>query len=358
MRGREAACAAVTLLCLLPALWGEAAASSRTGFVSWGLAFASLACAMEDGTGWHALSGVLLALCNWVRLLMVILLPMTLLLILRKKRLRCIAAYLLGAAAVIATIGQATKSLSGHFIYQAQTMGVNMLMGNNDDADGSYDNTVFGEGKIGCHQRGRAGVTYQVRDAFTSVRPLTGSCAIPRFVQLIPRKLFYFLSTDTAARRIWAAATETPQPAICCRSGICCWGGAKRLCLGDAVVIFSQLIYRRCLLFALDIVSAFRRGTGCGSAVLGHFRDGLRHCGADGRRAALPLPYRRFSRWARGLSPRRLGAQPNRIKSLDKKISKSKKKSGRFAGRRLTFAQKMSCMDIFGENPLIFLRRW
>ena len=103
--GREAACAAVTLLCLLPALWGEAA-SSRTELCFMGLAFASLACAMEDGTGWHALSGVLMALCNWVRPLMVILLPMTLLLlVLRKKRLRCIAVYLLGAAAVIATIG-------------------------------------------------------------------------------------------------------------------------------------------------------------------------------------------------------------------------------------------------------------
>ena len=31
-------------------------------------------------------------------------------------------------------------------------MGVNMLMGNNDDADGSYDNTVFGEGKIGFNR--------------------------------------------------------------------------------------------------------------------------------------------------------------------------------------------------------------
>ena len=152
--GREAACAAVTLLCLLPALWGEAA-SSRTELCFMGLAFASLACAMEDGTGWHALSGVLMALCNWVRPLMVILLPMTLLLlILRKKRLHCIAAYLLGAAAVIATIGQATKSLSGYFIYQAQTMGVNMLMGNNDDADGSYG---FRRGQDRLHQRGRAG---------------------------------------------------------------------------------------------------------------------------------------------------------------------------------------------------------
>lgn len=50
-----------------------------------GLAFASLACAMEDGTGWHALSGVLMALCNWVRPLMVILLPMTLLLLILRK---------------------------------------------------------------------------------------------------------------------------------------------------------------------------------------------------------------------------------------------------------------------------------
>lgn len=263
--GREAACAAVTLLCLLPALWGEAA-SSRTELCFMGLAFASLACAMEDGTGWHALSGVLMALCNWVRPLMVILLPMTLLLlILRKKRLRCIAAYLLGAAAVIATIGQATKSLSGHFIYQAQTMGVNMLMGNNDDADGSYDNTVFGEGKIGYISEDERGVTYQVRDAFYKRQAVDWIVRhIPRFVQLIPRKLFYFLSTDTYGGTPYlGGGTETDNlPYLLSLRDVLLGRGERGFAFGDAVVIFSQLIYMAVLaLFALDIVSAFRRGT-------------------------------------------------------------------------------------------------
>lgn len=263
--GREAACAAVTLLCLLPALWGEAA-SSRTELCFMGLAFASLACAMEDGTGWHALSGVLMALCNWVRPLMVILLPMTLLLlILRKKRLRCIAAYLLGATAVIATIGQATKSLSGHFIYQAQTMGVNMLMGNNDDADGSYDNTVFGEGKIGYISEDERGVTYQVRDAFYKRQAVDWIVRhIPRFVQLIPRKLFYFLSTDTYGGTPYlGGGTETDNlPYLLSLRDVLLGRGERGFAFGDAVVIFSQLIYMAVLaLFALDIVSAFRRGT-------------------------------------------------------------------------------------------------
>ena len=239
--GRETACAAVTLLCLLPALWGEAA-SSRTELCFMGLAFASLACAMEDGTGWHALSGVLMALCNWVRPLMVILLPMTLLLlILRKKRLRCIAAYL------------------------AQTMGVNMLMGNNDDADGSYDNTVFGEGKIGHISEDERGVTYQVRDAFYKRQAVDWIVRhIPRFVQLIPRKLFYFLSTDTYGGTPYlGGGTETDNlPYLLSLRDMLLGRGERGFAFGDAVVIFSQLIYMAVLaLFALDIVSAFRRGT-------------------------------------------------------------------------------------------------
>ena len=308
--GREAACAAVTLLCLLPALWGEAA-SSRTELCFMGLAFASLACAMEDGTGWHALSGVLMALCNWVRPLMVILLPMTLLLlILRKKRLRCIAAYLLGAAAVIATIGQATKSLSGHFIYQAQTMGVNMLMGNNDDADGSYDNTVFGEGKIGYISEDERGVTYQVRDAFYKRQAVDWIVRhIPRFVQLIPRKLFYFLSTDTYGGTPYLGGDG--QPAVSAvAQGYAAGAGRARLCLrrrgGD--LLPADLYDGACAVRAGYRFGVSARHMGADAAVLGHFRAGLRHCGADGRRAALPHAVSADLRdGSGGLSPCRAG---------------------------------------------------
>ncbi len=262
---RDAACAAAALLCLLPGLWGEAA-SSRTELCFMGLAFASLACAMEDGAGWHALSGAMLALCNWVRPLLVILLPMTLLLfILRKKRLRCVAAYLLAAAAVIGTIGGLTQKLSGHFIYQAQTMGVNMLMGNNDDADGSYDNTVFGEGKIGYVSEDERGVTYQVRDAFYKRQAVDWIVRhIPRFLQLVPRKLFYFLSTDTyGGTPYFGGNTETDNlPYLLELRNVLLGRGERGFAFGDAVVIFSQIMYMAVLaLFALDIVSAFRRGT-------------------------------------------------------------------------------------------------
>lgn len=262
---RETACLAVVLLCLMPGLWGEAA-SSRTELCFMGLAFASLACAMEENMGWAALSGVLLALCNWVRPLLVILLPMTLLLfILRKRRLRCVAAYLIAAAAVIGTIGGLTQKLSGHFIYQAQTMGVNMLMGNNDDADGSYDNTVFGEGKIGYVSEDERGVTYQVRDAFYKRQAVDWIVHhIPRFLQLIPRKLFYFLSTDTyGGTPYFGGCTETDNlPYLLELKDVLLGRGGRGLAFGDVVVIFSQLMYMAVfVLFAADIVFAFRRGT-------------------------------------------------------------------------------------------------
>ena len=166
---------------------------------------------------------------------------------------------------MIATIGQATKSLSGHFIYQAQTMGVNMLMGNNDDADGSYDNTVFGEGKIGYISEDERGVTYQVRDAFYKRQAVDWIVHhIPRFVQLIPRKLFYFLSTDTYGGTPYlGGGTETDNlPYLLSLRDMLLGRGERGFAFGDAVVIFSQLIYMAVLaLFALDIVSAFRRGT-------------------------------------------------------------------------------------------------
>ena len=251
------ACAAGLLLALHYTCWMTSLSFAST--------FVSTALVCTQPLFVAALSGVLLALCNWVRPLMVILLPMTLLLILRKKRLRCIAAYLLGAAAVIATIGQATKSLSGHFIYQAQTMGVNMLMGNNDDADGSYDNTVFGEGKIGYISEDERGVTYQVRDAFYKRQAVDWIVRhIPRFVQLIPRKLFYFLSTDTYGGTPYlGGGTETDNlPYLLSLRDMLLGRGERGFAFGDAVVIFSQLIYMAVLaLFALDIVSAFRRGT-------------------------------------------------------------------------------------------------
>ena len=47
---------------------------------------------------------------------------------------------------------------------------------------------------------------------------------------------------------------------------------------------------------------------GADAAVLGHFRAGLRHCGADGRRAALPHAVSADLRDGRGgLSSRRAG---------------------------------------------------
>ena len=314
--GREAACAAVTLLCLLPALWGEAA-SSRTELCFMGLAFASLACAMEDGTGWHALSGVLMALCNWVRPLMVILLPMTLLLVLRKKRLRCIAAYLLGAALVIAVIGQATKNLSGHFVYQAQTMGVNMLMGNNDDADGSYDNTVFSEGKIGYISEDERGVTYQVRDAFYKrqavVFPLDG----------------YVWRHAVSGRRHGDGQPVVSAVAQGCAAG----AGRARLCLrrrgGD---LFSTDLHGgACAVRAGYRFGVSARHMGADAAVLGHFRAGLRHCGADGRRAALPHAVSADFRDGRGgLSLLQTGRRARAGRNRVIKLYQNREKPNRF----------------------------
>ena len=108
-------------------------------------------------------------------------------------------------------------------------------------------------------------MTYQVRDAFYKRQAVDWIVRhIPRFVQLIPRKLFYFLSTDTYGGTPYlSGGTETDNlPYLLSLRDVLLGRGERGFAFGDAVVIFSQLIYMAVLaLFALDIVSAFRRGT-------------------------------------------------------------------------------------------------
>lgn len=259
---RQTACLTVVFLCLMGGIWGDAVAA-RTELCFIALACLSLCLMLHGGAAWLLASGVAMGLANWVRPLLVIYLPAAALyFLLRRVPLRRVAAYLAGIALVVAPVGAGAYRRTGKFVFQAQTMGVNMLMGANDDADGSYVSTVYDEGKAGYVPEG-SGMTFSERDAHYKQTAVAWIIRHPlRFLSLIPAKLFYFLATDTyGGSAFFDNVIQTDNLAyLLGLRDILLGHGARAFGVGDAVAIFSQLTYM--LVFALYlfcVVDSIRR---------------------------------------------------------------------------------------------------
>ena len=243
----QTGCIAMTAVCLMGGIWGEAAAA-RTELCFMAFAFASISCLLRRGMLSMLLAGVLLALANWVRPLLVVILPaMLFYMVLRRVSIKKVALFFAGVIVVIALIGYGSYQRMGKFIYQAQTMGVNMLMGANDEADGSYQSNMFDEGKAGyIPNLVRKEMTFDQYDEEYKSRAITWILDNPiDFVLLAPAKLFYFLATDTyGGSTFFDNALETDNLEYLIGLGKILIGrGERSLALGDLVVIWSQLWY-------------------------------------------------------------------------------------------------------------------
>ena len=260
---RTSAYLTVCLLSLMGGFWGEAPIA-RTELCFIALAGLNLFAMMRRSGAALFFAGAMLALANWVRPLLVVYLPASMLyLLLTRTRMRRILAYLAGAALVIALIGTSTQRRFGDFVYQAQTMGINMLMGANDDADGGYVAEVYEEGKPGYIPEG-SGVNYAQKDALFKQRAIEWMKAHPaRFLSLIPSKLFYVLATDTyGGSAFFNNERETDNLAYLLElKDILLFRGERGLEAGDLVVLLSQAMYMLVfLLYLCSIVSSLLRG--------------------------------------------------------------------------------------------------
>lgn len=259
---KKTACIAAILLCLMPGIWGEAV-SARTELLFMALAMASLALMMTRRTFALFAAGICMALCNWVRPLLIIYLPAIIVyFLMRRVRLRGIAAYMAAMLLVIALVGMDAKSRTGEFIFQAQTMGVNMLMGANDDADGSYVSAIYDEGKVG-HVPPGSGLTFMERDAQYKASAVEWIKAHPvRFLSLIPAKLFYYLATDTYGGSAFFNNEKSTDNLAYIKElvGILTGRGERAFMLGDAVVLFEQAMYMLvAVLYVISIVDGVRK---------------------------------------------------------------------------------------------------
>ena len=258
----QTACLTVVLLCAMCGLWGEVVAT-RTELCFMAFMGVSLALSLRKSAGALLAAGVLMGLANWVRPLLVVFLPGVLLFFLmRRVGWKRVLAYLAGLALVIVLLGARTCQRTGRFVYQAQTMGVNMLMGANDDADGSYVGEVYDEGKPGYVAPG-SGVTFDERDARYKRYAVEWIMEHPlRFAALAPVKLFYYLATDIyCGSSFFGNRIQTDNLGYIRELAAIVTGrGSRPFALGDAVVILSQLTYMLVFLaYVAFVVDCLRR---------------------------------------------------------------------------------------------------
>ena len=258
----QTACLTVVLLCTMCGLWGEAVAT-RTELCFMAFMGVSLALSLRRNAGALLAAGALMGLANWVRPLLVVFLPGVLLFFLmRRVGWKRVLAYLAGLMLVIVLVGTRAYQRTGRFVYQAQTMGVNMLMGANDDADGSYVGEVYDEGKPGYVAPG-SGVTFDERDARYKHYAVEWIKEHPlRFVALAPAKLCYYLATDIyCGSSFFGNRIQTDNLGYIRELAAIVTGrGSRPFALGDAVVILSQLTYMLVFLaYVAFVVDCLRR---------------------------------------------------------------------------------------------------
>lgn len=109
---------------------------------------------------------------------------------------RKMALLTLGAVGTVLCIGFFTKNNLGHFVVTSTTGPVNMIMGANDDATGTYNAAVFKKGNTG-HIEKEGSKTYIEKGEFWKSQSLKWVKENPlRWILLFPRKLFFTFVWD------------------------------------------------------------------------------------------------------------------------------------------------------------------
>ena len=259
----QTGCIAMTMVCLMGGIWGEVVVA-RTELCFTAFALLSISFMLRGGWGFMLLSGLSFGMANWVRPLLVIFVPaMLFYMLFRHVKLKKIAVFFAGLVLVIVLVGASSYQRIGKFIYQAQTMGINMLMGANDESDGSYM-TMFEEGQAGyIPNEQRKVMTFDEYDVEYKNRAIAWILENPLdFLLLVPAKLFYFLATDTyGGTSFFNNEIETDNLAYILElKDILLGKGSRALALGDVIAIWSQVWYMVVFaLYVLNILSSIRR---------------------------------------------------------------------------------------------------
>ena len=217
------------------------------------LVFGAICLFVQQRLLWVFLAGITVATANWVRpflpVMFLVIIALAFAAIPKRYRIRNLTVFTIATSVCIMTIGTMTYSRIGYFNFQSSTSGVNLIMGANDDADGSYDPTVFEEGNIG-YIADRDNKTFNERDAYWRSRGLTWILEHPgRWICLFPAKLFYMYAIDSYALGQFSGdvhnRAESRNYWFGMLSSFPHWGVLEYL------VAYNQLFYLICLCLSL-----------------------------------------------------------------------------------------------------------
>lgn len=166
------------------------------------LSLLALLLAQNDKKIWSLImSGVVLAVANWVRPLAIAwVLAIVIWLVLKykesllmiAKKLGCfIGGYLL----IILLIGLFTKMHFQDFNCKSTTGGWNLIMGANDDCNGTYNDDVFKKGNIGYIDDNE--MSYKERDSYFKSQSIKWIKHNPiKWISYLPSKIWYLFMYD------------------------------------------------------------------------------------------------------------------------------------------------------------------
>ena len=149
------------------------------------------------------LAGVLFAVANWIRPLVIIFLLMSLVYMLVKKySWKQFASLLVSLGIVIIIIGKATEAKIGYFVYQSVTSGVNLIMTANDRAYGGVATSLLSDSTSTAYIKDCEKLTFAERDSIWKARGVDWIREHPvRYAYLFVKKLGGLYVEDSWADR-------------------------------------------------------------------------------------------------------------------------------------------------------------
>ena len=183
------------LFSLLNTFWSEVV-TLRTEIPFTSLVFFAFALLYTNKKYAVPVSGIIIAIANWVRPLGIpALICALLILISRSKKISDYIKLVSSACVTVLIIGTLTFLNCGHFVYQSTTFGVNLIMSANDKADGSYmpvDDIIY------ITEEKAKSMTFDEYDKLYTTESIKWIIKNPiKYISQIPKKIFYLYATET-----------------------------------------------------------------------------------------------------------------------------------------------------------------
>ena len=251
--------------CLFGTFWSEICVA-RTEIFFTSLAVFSTALCVKNGKFSVAAAGAILAYANWARPLAIAFIVAILWFFLYNGAKLRQYIKLLGAFAATALVLTTFTYLNcGEFIYQPTIASGNFLMGANEFADGSYNNEIFLEGNAGhlTPEEKREMGPEKINEFFNGIAKDWIKENPIEYLKLLPKKLFYFLATETYAGSVYFDNKKMTGGIAYIHELVSIFNGNgnRSLQFGDIVIIYTQGFYMIILaLFLAGVVYSMKKG--------------------------------------------------------------------------------------------------